>query len=201
LQGISIDTLDFSINSSSGEQIGWISPRRSHMTREKRSLSEPENMHEGRMRFELGSALKQGLLAQQELNKMKEAKEALKPTPERFYMMAVFFWACFVQGITWMPLSSVPQATRFVFPGMSDELIFWSLNIAPIIYVPTSGFASYLLTREHGMQRTLRMSALFSLLCASIRIPCVLAPLSFRSSSTCSAILLLSGAFCGIAGE
>jgi hypothetical protein len=114
-------------------------------------------------------------------------------------MMFVFFWACFVQGITWMPLSAVPQATSIVFPAMTEELIFWSLNIAPIIYVPVSGFASYLLTTTCGMQRTLRASVFFSLLCATIRIPCVLAPLPFRSSGICSAILLLSGAFCGIA--
>jgi hypothetical protein len=64
-QGISIDTLHFSINGADGEQLGWISSKKSHLTRKKRSMSEPENMHEGRMRFELGSALKQGLMAQQ----------------------------------------------------------------------------------------------------------------------------------------
>ena len=66
VKGISIDMLDFSINDDCGQQIGWISPKQAHTSRKRRSMSEPEDLEEGRKRFLLGSALKQSLLAQRQ---------------------------------------------------------------------------------------------------------------------------------------
>jgi hypothetical protein len=38
----------------------------------------------------------------------KPTNDEVKPAPERFYMLFVFFCACFSQGITWTPLSALP---------------------------------------------------------------------------------------------
>ena len=83
----------------------------------------------------------------------------VKPTPQRFYVLFVYFWACFVQGIVWTPLSALPTQACAAFPALSDgtsassALIFWSLNLGPLVYIPVAPFAAWLLTTRGGLRR------------------------------------------------
>lgn len=117
----------------------------------------------------------------------------------RWYMMFVYFLACLVQGLEWTPLSALPTKSKGVFPCMSDELIFWSLNLAPIIYMLVAPLAANLLTKRNGMVKSVRYGLFFSVLCTGVRLPCVFGSDAFRKSNTCAFLLLLSGAFCGFA--
>jgi FLVCR family MFS transporter len=132
------------------------------------------------------------------INAPKE--QAKKPKFVRFYMLAVFFLACFSQGITWTPLSALPDAAKIYWPCLSDSLIFWSLNMATIVYVPISFISPWLLTTPNGMQRSVQVGVAFSLLSAAVRVPAAMAGPSFRASPWCNALMQLGGAFCGIAG-
>ena len=60
----------------------------------------------------------------------------------RYYVMSVYFLACVVQGVTWTPLSALPDESARVFPGLSTATIFWSLNLGPILYIPLAPFAA-----------------------------------------------------------
>ena len=122
------------------------------------------------------------------------------PTRKRFYMLFLFFMACFAQGIVWTPLSSLPTEAKLWFPVLTEVDIYWSLNMGPLFYLPFSIMAPWLLSRRNGMQKSVRVGMLFSLLSALIRVPVALSSLAFRSSVWCNVMMQLAGAFCGAAG-
>lgn len=86
------------------------------------------------------------------------------------------------------------------WPSLTDEAIYWSLNVATIVYVPVSFYSPYLLTKPNGMRRSVQIGAFFSFLSAAIRIPCTFGGYRFRNSGFCMVLLQLGGVFCGIAG-
>ena len=87
-------------------------------------------------------------------------------TRTRWYMLAVFFSACFMQGLTWTPLSAVPDAAKGFFPCLDNSLIYWSLNIGCMIYMPVSCLSPRILASSRGMQRSVRLGCFFSLISA-----------------------------------
>lgn len=121
-------------------------------------------------------------------------------TKTRFYVLFVFFLACFVQGITWTPLSALPEAVMEFWPCMSSTLIYWSLNVACIIFLPMAFVSPMLLVSPNGLQRTLRAGIAFSFLSAAVRVPCAMGDAEFRESGLCATLLMIGGVFCGMAG-
>ena len=115
-------------------------------------------------------------------------------------MLGLFFSACFAQGIVWTPLSALPASARAWFPALTSADIYWSLNIATIIYLPFSLLSPWLLMQRRGMQRSVRVGIFFSMLSAAIRVPVAYASPAFRASSGCNVLLQLAGACCGAAG-
>ena len=130
---------------------------------------------------------------------MADGVEEFVLSPARFYVMGVYFLACVVQGLTWTPLSALPDESARVFPGLSNATIFWSLNLGPILYIPLAPFAAWLLTAHLGMQRTVRLGLLCSVLAATLRLGVSLCGAEYRASGGASALLLLAGAFVGLA--
>lgn len=121
-------------------------------------------------------------------------------SPKRFMMLALFFSACFAQGIVWTPLSALPASARAWFPALTSADIYWSLNVATITYIPFSLLSPWLLMQKRGMQRSVRVGIFFSMLSAAIRVPVAYASYEFRASPWCNVLLQLAGACCGAAG-
>ena len=48
------------------------------------------------------------------------------PTRKRFYMLFLFFMACFAQGIVWTPLSSLPTEAKLWFSALAKNGSRWA---------------------------------------------------------------------------
>jgi len=83
---------------------------------------------------------------------------------------------------------------------MSQEVIYWSLNLGPILYLPFSLASTWLLRQEGGLRSTIRVSASFSFAAALLRILAVVLGEDFRGTVGCNILLLAAGACVGIAG-
>jgi hypothetical protein len=82
----------------------------------------------------------------------------------------------------WTPLSALPNKVSGLFPALTSEMIFWSLNLGPIIYIPVAPLAAKLLTTKNGMRNTVLIGLLMSAVCTALRIPCAYGSKEFRSS-------------------
>jgi hypothetical protein len=59
--------------------------------------------------------------------------------PRRWYMLAVYALAAFMQGAVWMTYSSVPTPAEAYYRGLSDDDIYLLLNWGPVRIVFASG--------------------------------------------------------------
>jgi len=94
-----------------------------------------------------------------------------RPEKKRWYVLLVFAWLSAMQGLIWCTFSTVPASSNNYFgePAHSQHLVDLFLNWGPIIYLPAVFIASWMLTKQDGLRKSVLLGASLCFLGASIR--------------------------------
>lgn len=94
-----------------------------------------------------------------------------EPAPGRWLALALFMLLCVLQGCGWNTVAASPLEAVELFPSLHGKVdLLWTLNLAMIAQIPFTTVASWLLTRKHGLELSVRVGAVLHLICTSLRV-------------------------------
>jgi hypothetical protein len=117
----------------------------------------------------------------------------------RYYALAVFVAINVLQGVTWSVFANVPNASKELFPGLTDFGLVWLMNSNSILQMSMCGVVAWLLTRPQGLRNSVLSGAALLLVQSGSWMLASSMPVSFRRQPAAQALLFV-GAAAGGAG-